>query len=43
VDLSVGMRPFLQEWLRSFGETAGGGAAARLARVEIRSLGPAAG
>ncbi|HTO23849.1 MAG TPA: radical SAM protein [Spirochaetia bacterium] len=43
LDLSVGMRPFLLDWLRSFGETAGGVAAARLARVEIRSLGPAAG
>ena len=42
LDLSVGMRPFLQEWLRSFGQ-AGGLETARLARVEVRSLAPAAG
>jgi len=39
LDLTVGARPFLQEWLQSFGDRE----LARLALVEIRSPRPAAG
>ncbi len=39
LELSIGDRPFLQEWLQSFS----GRETARLARVEITGLAPAAG
>ena len=39
LDLRIGTRPFLQEWLQSFGQPEG----ARLVLAEIRSLAPAPG
>jgi radical SAM superfamily enzyme YgiQ (UPF0313 family) len=39
LDLRIGTRPFLQEWLQSFGQPE----SARLALVQLRSLGPARG